>query len=151
MGGDVMFYISSKKNDLLGVTDTKDNIEEFYSKEDLAKIFLECHIKINGFTYTGSSFKIEVKNLALISIENLQNGDVFMLNGEPAMKVEETSMRNFSIFNRGKMLSISRKSLLNGDYNVNTKAVSDTDKKAIISSYLTLFPSSRLSLYLGVE
>ena len=145
-----MFYISSKKNDLLGVTDTKDNIEEFYSKEDLAKIFLESHIKINGLTYTGSSFKIEVKNLALIFIENLQNGDVFMLDGKPAMRIEETGMRDFSIFSDGKMLNISRKSLLNGDYNVSTKAVSDTNKKAIISNYLTLFPSSQLSLYLRV-
>lgn len=145
-----MFYISSTKNDLLGVTDTDDGVEEFYPKEELSKISLENRIKINGFTYTGSSFKVEVKNPALIFIENLQNGDVLMLDGKPAMRVGETGSRDFNIFRDDSIIKVSRKNLLRGDCKVSDKAVSDADRKALISRYLELYPSSHLSMFLKV-
>lgn len=145
-----MFYVSSIKNDLLGVTDTDDGVEEFYSKEELSKISLENRIGINGFTYTGSSFKVEVKSPALIFIENLKNGDVFILDEKPAMRVGETSKRDFNIFRGNSIVMISRKSLLRGDCKVSNKNVSDIDRKALISSYLELYPSSHLSMFLKV-
>lgn len=143
-----MFYISSKNGDNLGVTDTADNVEEFYTKAQLANFFRNNNIRINGFTYTGSSFKVEVKNPALIFIENLQNGDVFILDGKPAMRVGETGLRDFNIFRDDSVIKVSRKNLLRGDYKVSDKAVSDTDRKALISRYLKLYPSTHLSMFL---
>ena len=35
-----MFYVSSKNGDKYGVTDTNDNIEEFYTSEQLSDFFL---------------------------------------------------------------------------------------------------------------
>ena len=145
-----MFYISSKNGDMLGVTDTCDNKEEIYTKDELSKICRENRIRINGFTYTGSSFKVEVKNPALIFIERLQNGDVFMLDGKPAMKIGETGARNFSIFRDSSIIKLSRENLLKDVYKISNKAVSDVDKKALLKNYLELYPSSSLSVYLNV-
>lgn len=145
-----MFYISSKNDDKLGVTDTRDNKEEIYTKDELSKICRENRIRINGFTYTGSSFKVEVKNPALIFIESLQNGDVFILDDKPAMRIGETGARNFSIFRDNSIIKLSRENLLKGVYKISNKAVSNVDKKALISNYLELYPSSSLSLYLNV-
>ena len=145
-----MFYISSKNGDMLGVTDTKDGVEEIYSKDELSKIVSKNRIRINGFTYTGSRFNVEVKNPDLIFIENLQNGDVFMLDGKPAMRIGETGARNFSIFRDSSIIKLSRKDLLKGIYKINNKAISDVDKKVLIKNYLELYPSSSLSVYLKV-
>lgn len=145
-----MFYISSKNGDMLGVTDTKDGVEEIYSKDELSKIVIKNRIRINGFTYTGSRFNVEVKNPDLIFIENLQNGDVFMLDEKPAMRVGETGTRNFSIFRDSSIIKLSRKDLLKGIYKISNKAISDVDKKALIKNYLELYPSSSLSVYLNV-
>lgn len=42
-----MFYVSSMKNGKFGVTDTKDGVEEFYSKEELFS-FCKMDIDISG-------------------------------------------------------------------------------------------------------
>lgn len=42
-----MFYVSSKKDNLIGVTDTSDNIEEFYTSEQIST-FISRGIKITG-------------------------------------------------------------------------------------------------------
>ena len=145
-----MFYISSKNGDMLGVTDSKDGVEEIYSKDELSKIVIKNRIRINGFTYTGSRFNVEVKNPDLIFIENLQNGDVFMLDEKPAMRIGETGARNFSIFRDSSIIKLSRKDLLKGIYKISNKAISDVDKKALIKNYLELYPSSSLSVYLKI-
>ena len=46
-----MFYISSIRNNLVGITDTYDNIEEFYSVADIKEF--PSHIKINGVSSKG--------------------------------------------------------------------------------------------------
>ena len=145
-----MFYISSKNGDMLGVTDTNDGVEEIYSKDELSKFVIKNRIKINGFTYTGSSFNVEIKNPTLIFIENLQNGDVFILDDKPAMKIGETGARNFSIFRDSSIIKLSRENLLKDVYKISNKAVSDVDKKALLKNYLELYPSSSLSVYLNV-
>ena len=117
---------------MLGVTDSKDGVEEIYSKDELSKIVIKNRIRINGFTYTGSRFNVEVKNPDLIFIENLQNGDVFMLDEKPAMRIGETGARNFSIFRDSSIIKLSRKDLLKGIYKISNKAISDVDKKALI-------------------
>ena len=42
-----MFYVSSKNDNLIGVTDTSDNIEEFYTSEQIST-FISRGIKITG-------------------------------------------------------------------------------------------------------
>ena len=46
-----MFYISSKKNNTYGVTDTSDGIEEFYTIEQLKELILQ------GFRIKGCSYR----------------------------------------------------------------------------------------------
>ena len=46
-----MFYVSSIKDNLVGITDTYDNIEEFYSVYDIKEF--PSHIKINGVSSKG--------------------------------------------------------------------------------------------------
>ena len=44
-----MFYVSSRNDKgLFGVTDTKDNIEEFYTKDDLLQIVSTSMFCIDG-------------------------------------------------------------------------------------------------------
>ena len=57
-----MFYISSLKDNLIGVTDTRDGIEEFYKDKDIFKL-LESGIEIYGtnkFNYKSNSNPIEI-------------------------------------------------------------------------------------------
>ena len=42
-----MFYVSSKSDNLIGVTDTSDNIEEFYTLEQIST-FISRGVKITG-------------------------------------------------------------------------------------------------------
>lgn len=42
-----MFYVFSKKDNLIGVTDTSDNIEEFYTLEQIYT-FINNGVKLSG-------------------------------------------------------------------------------------------------------
>lgn len=44
-----MFYVSSRKGDLFGITDTSDGVEEFYTLNDITK-FVDQDIPIEGIT-----------------------------------------------------------------------------------------------------
>lgn len=46
-----MFYVSSIKGDKIGVTDTSDNIEEFYSDSQIVDIINKGKVKIYGTNY----------------------------------------------------------------------------------------------------
>lgn len=140
-----MFYISSKNGDKLGVTDTNDNVEEFYTKAQLANFFRNNNIRINGFTYTGSDFKIEVKSISLIKLEQLEDGDVFYLDGKIAIKIEELGERNFSIYCNGKCMKLLRRDLANNKYKINLKSIPESEKIAIIKEYINYNPTGILS------
>lgn len=144
-----MFYISSKNGDKLGVTDTKDNVEEFYTKEELADFFFNHRIKIFGFTYTGSKFNIEVKSTSLIKLESLSNGDVFKLGGVLCMRVSETGTRDFDIFLNNEIKKLGRKDLLVNKYKVEVVDISENDKLELAEQYIRLKPTSQLSFWLS--
>ena len=55
-----MYYISSKKNNLYGITDSKDDIEEFYDTKFIFDNFKDINIK--GVYRNGSNFRISVWN-----------------------------------------------------------------------------------------
>lgn len=144
-----MFYISSIKGNKLGVTDTKDDVEEFYTKEELADFFFNHRIKISGFTYTGSKFSIEVKSKSLIHLESLSNGDVFKLNGVLCMRVGETGTRDFDIFLNNEIKKLRRKDLLANKYKVEVVGASENNKLELAKQYIKLKPTSQLSCWLS--
>lgn len=82
-----MFYISSKKyfgSDIkYGVTDTSDNVEEFYTEDELASLFKKTHTYIKGMDFLGSRFRFKVTNTNIILADSLRLGDIvlFDLNG----------------------------------------------------------------------
>lgn len=115
-----MLYVSSKNGDKIGVTDTDDNVEEIYTKEQLARAFRVLGLRINGFIYTGSDFRIEVKNIPLINMERIQNMGIFYLNNTLSIKIGETTLRDFNIFDGNKYTTIKRKDLLSGKYRVSS-------------------------------
>lgn len=53
-----MFYISSKSsNGLLGITDSSDNVEEFYSVDEIAKLIKSNKLDIWGFGNSSNAFQ----------------------------------------------------------------------------------------------
>lgn len=81
-----MFYVSSLKYSiqgykLWGITDTDDNVEEFYTEHEIIEIFKKIgYTSIKGATHTGSSIKFERLTLAIISIMDLSKDSSFKLN-----------------------------------------------------------------------
>lgn len=43
-----MFYVSSEGNGRYGVTDTKDNVEEYYTKQELLNFIIQG-VSIKGY------------------------------------------------------------------------------------------------------
>lgn len=60
-----MFFISSVKENLYGVTDTSDNVEEFYTLEQIDYLVRKAKIKIQGVSSSG----IKVLNLSSSDME----------------------------------------------------------------------------------
>lgn len=54
-----MFYVSSKKDNLIGVTDTSDNIEEFYTLEQIST-FISRGVKITGVSATSNGITAKI-------------------------------------------------------------------------------------------
>ena len=50
-----MFYVSSEGNERYGVTDTKDNVEEYYTKQELLS-FINQGVSIKGYVPTSDIF-----------------------------------------------------------------------------------------------
>ena len=66
-----MFYVSSIRNDLVGITDTYDNVEEFYTPSQIREISKQ--IKIKGVTSKGIK-KINL-GIALLTREVIEKID----------------------------------------------------------------------------
>ena len=45
-----MFYVSDSKVDMYAITDTKDNVQEWYTKEGILNILSRNQITIHGVT-----------------------------------------------------------------------------------------------------
>lgn len=144
-----MFYVSSKNGDKLGVTDTKDNVEEFYTKEELADFFFNHRIRISGVTYTGLEFKIEVKSASLIKLESLCSCDVFKLDGVLCMYLGETGERNFNIFLNNEVKTLRRKDLLTNEYKVEVVDAPKNVKLELAKQYIKLHPTTQQACWLS--
>lgn len=75
-----MFYVSSLNNGMIGVMDTSDYVEEFYTHEDLVSLVTKYRVKIEGFIYTGSVWKARLKTEDILALEGMQAGDIFLLH-----------------------------------------------------------------------
>lgn len=76
-----MLYVSSKKNDLLGITDSADGVEEFYTPDKVRDIVKNLKLNIWGFVDENNSFVVDInkflniiKNCTLF-YKNLDLGD----------------------------------------------------------------------------
>lgn len=81
-----MFYVSSKNNGLLGVTDSKDGVEEFYTSAELKNIATSLNLDIWGFLDENNIFEVDInkflniiKNCTLL-YENLELGNTVMVS-----------------------------------------------------------------------
>ena len=76
-----MFYISNlKAGGYVGVTDTADGVEEFYTMDELSNLVKSYNIRIEGFIYTGSFWKTRVKTVDIVALEQMRLGDFFLLH-----------------------------------------------------------------------
>lgn len=76
-----MFYLSgNKRGNLLGVVDTDDNIEEFYTPEFLNNLGLEI-IRFNKELKIGYSFKTKCFKFTLIEEDNIIGWELEALEG----------------------------------------------------------------------
>lgn len=148
-----MYYISSFKYNkdfikVYGVTDTKDGIEEFYTKEDLGE-FVNLGVSIEGLVYTGSDYKCYIKNLSIIMLEKLCKGDCFILLTREAEKyllyLGEDSLGNFGVFDGEKTFKLKKKDLLDNVYFVKPNTNVDMELE-LRQSYVKFSPTSCLSL-----
>lgn len=151
-----MFYISSRKYkgsvELWGVTDTRDGVEEFFTKGMLGKFFKEQGVRIEGLVYTGSDFHCYIKNLSIIALENLSKGDVFILSSGETDKyvlyIGRDALDSFIVFDGKSTSKLTRKALLSGNYTIKTDKL-DADKEiSLRQSYIKAVPTSTLSLHL---
>lgn len=145
-----MFYISHVEPDSVGVTDTEDGVEEFYTKSDLEKLISKSspRIKIEGMTYTGSKFVYERKNASIVILEHINKGDSFQLIrkgfSEEVLYIGENGKRDFVFFN-GCYHTLTRKSLLSGDYSVSLQVHMTEELRSLFKQ---IYPTSALAQYL---
>ena len=92
-----MFYLSSFKNNLYGITDTSDNVEEFYSKNKVIGIASKC-LKIEGVEYLSwcdkwqfSIFNSLTKVYKLISVNDncFKLEQYTLLKGDSINKIKD--------------------------------------------------------------
>ena len=80
-----MFYVSGFKydkagNKLYGITDTDDNVTEFFNKSEIKDIFNTLgYTCIRGAVYTGSDIKFRITTPVIEYIDELPVGSYFGL------------------------------------------------------------------------
>ena len=140
--------------DTVGVMDTEDGVEEYYTKPDLEKLIRanSFKIKIEGMTYTGSKFVYERKNESIVRLERLNRGDSFRLvssdgTSNEVLYIGENGVRDFLYFDSsGNKYILKRKHLLSGMYSVRLDSVHRTSE--LRSLYKQLHPTSQLSQFI---
>lgn len=143
-----MFYISSINGNKLGVTDTKDNVEEFYTKEELADLFYNHRVYIEGFVHTGSGFHVYVKNLSLLKLEKLRNGEVCRINRVLAFKTDSFG-DCFFMFLDGEIKRIRACDLLNDKYTISMDNINESNTLILVKDFIKKYPTSHLALWLS--
>lgn len=106
-----MFYVSAKYYDGVGITDTEDGVTERYTYEDIAKIIEKYKIKVHGLVNTGSKYKARITSPEFVTVDDIGNGSVFLLNGEPVMRVSG-NVSSFTIFNGIEVVKLPHKDLI---------------------------------------
>ena len=144
-----MFYISTVSEEKLGVTDTSDMVEEFYTRGELESLVKSNNLLISGFTYTGSRFKVERKSLAIVKLESLENGAPFRINGVLYILVGENGVRDFIVYSSSNgIVKLKRGLLLNNNYSIDCNICSDVEVLCLYKEFVNRFPLSQLSYML---
>ena len=80
-----MFYVSAIDHELdgikYGITDTRDNVTEYYTKKEIKAILDKVgYTSIRGVVYTGSDLKFRITTPVIEYISDLPNGTTFKLD-----------------------------------------------------------------------
>lgn len=142
-----MFYVSAKYHDGVGITDTADGVTERYTYEDIAKIIEEYKSKVHGLVYTGNKYKARVTSPEFVMVDDIGNGSVFLLNGEPVMRVSD-NIGSFTIFNGKEKVSLPDSVLLERKCKIG-QGVSEAVLNKIQATYCKKYHVSSLAIYLG--
>ena len=68
-----MFWVSSKNGDMFGVTDTSDNVEEFFKEKELIKICLDDMLDIDG---------VDILSDKVCVVDKIKNTLMFFIKGD---------------------------------------------------------------------
>lgn len=76
-----MFYVSNFDDDKWGITDTSDNVEEFYSEDELKKFPVDFLVRVLGLgavilTNNGVVFKTTIRRTRKAVIDSTDNQEV---------------------------------------------------------------------------
>lgn len=77
-----MFYISSVKDKMIGVTDTDDGIEEWYTRDQVTQFLTEFNTLIRGAVHDSKGLSVTVTTPELIKVEEMPMGSAFELHKE---------------------------------------------------------------------
>lgn len=140
-----MFYVSAEYHDGVGITDTEDGITERYTYEDIAKIIEKYKIKVHGLARMGSKYKAMVISPEFIMVNDIGNGSVFLLNGEPVMRVSG-NVDSFTIFNGKEKVGLSYKDLIERKCKISL-GVSESVRDKLQATYCKKYHVSSLAIY----
>lgn len=154
-----MFYVSScsqgkvgSYDSQIGVTDTEDGVEEFYSQSFLETLVKEKGIQISGFVHTGSGWKVRYKTSDIVKLESLSRGDCFTLSLEGmspmcVMYLGETGQCNWSYMCAdGSTHVLTRKFLLKYKDCVSLGKVSEFERSSLVKAVKKNFPSQAINM-----
>lgn len=125
-----MYYISdlnhTKEAILYGVTDTKDGVKEFYTKEQIYKMVKSIGLKIEGATLTGSGIKLTRKYPNEALLENLEKGACIIYEYEPVMYVGLNGKSDFVFFDlNGEFITVKKSVLQKAPNKIDTSKTVD--------------------------
>lgn len=147
----IMFFISSlMSGGNIGVTDTNDGVEEFYTMDELSNIVKSHNIRIEGFIYTGSFWKTRVKTADIVALEQMRLGDFFLLHrdgfkDEWVMYLGETGECNHCYLDlKGDTHVLSTRYLLKNKGTVLRGEIDSDSKLKLINILRRNFPAKAL-------
>lgn len=99
-----MFYLSSISHNYpevkYGITDTVDNVTEFYTKVEVLEILKKIGFtSIKGVVFTGSDLKFRRTSPVIEYINSLQNGSFFTLVYNSVETVEYKKLSTLGALN----------------------------------------------------
>lgn len=113
-----MFYYSGNQSGKYGITDSVDNITEYYTEDELYSILQKIGFtSIKGIVYTGSKLKFRETTPVIETLSTLQKGTKFKIRFDGVMHdytmLGVTALDDgWFVMYKGVQTTIKKKSLL---------------------------------------